>query len=223
MRAIMPTVPLLLTALVWPLSAAAVSQQAAAAGSMGPAAWSALEQKARRAGGRLQEVVREDAVVPATTIQDLAARTPDIVIGQVLARRGHLTPDGTATRTDIILKVQQSVRGEARAGELITIAIPGGSYRFPDGSTATQYREFYRPVRDQERYLFFLQRSPDGLALRGDVAYEWAVGPQGQFELNFAEDKVLSGTIERGHPIKTRYDGSSVKALLLELRAATRP
>jgi hypothetical protein len=182
-----------------------------------------LHQKARRAGGRLQEILKEEAAVPSTTIRDLAANSPDIVIGQVLARRGHLAPDGRSVRTDVVLKVQQTVRGDSRPGQLITIAIPGGTFRFSDGTTARQYLEHYRPARDQERYLFFLRRSSTGLIVRGDVAYEWAVGPQGQFELNFAEDQVVPAILDRRHPIRTRYEGTSIKALLVELRAATRP
>jgi hypothetical protein len=211
------------------LCLAATSASVAADGPQGtrrrpadtPAA-DTLHQKARRAGGSLQEVLKEEAIVPSTTIRDLAANSPDIVIGQVLGHRGHLAPDGRSVRTDVVLKVQQTVRGGSRPGQLITIAIPGGSFRFSDGATARQYREHYRPVRDQERYLFFLRRSSTGLVVRGDVAYEWSVGPQGQFELNFAEDKVVSGVLERNHPIRTRYEGTSIKDLLVEVRAATR-
>lgn len=187
-----------------------------------PAAADTLHQKALRAGGRLQERLEEEAIVPSTTIRDLAANSPDIVIGQVLGRRGHLAADGRSVRTDVVLKVQQTVRGGSRPGQLITIAIPGGSFRFSDGTKARQYLEYYRPVRDQERYLFFLRRSSTGLVVRGDLAYEWAAGPQGQFELNFAEDKVVSGVLERKHPIRIRYEGTSIKDLLVEVRAATR-
>lgn len=165
-----------------PLGAVLEHQQSAGAKSRQDPSDETLYDRARRAGGHYQEVLREDAVPPASTIRDLAARSPDIVIGQVLARRGHLTEDQRMVRTDVVLKVQQTVRGGSRPGQLITIAVPGGSYRFPDGTKAALYREYYRPIRDKERYLFFLQRSLARLVVRGDIAYELAAGPQGQFE-----------------------------------------
>ncbi len=105
-------------------------------------------------------------------------------------------------------------------GSIITVSMPGGSHRFADGTIARQYVWGYHRVQNQASYLFFLQESPTRTIIRGAVAYELALGQQGQFELNYETDAVTPAAGEAFHPIGVRYRGRSVRDLLVELHAA---
>ncbi|OFW07491.1 MAG: hypothetical protein A3H96_07070 [Acidobacteria bacterium RIFCSPLOWO2_02_FULL_67_36] len=211
------TLALVATA-VFVLAPIAIAAQQAA--SSQAARTATLHERTKAAGGRLTEAVPDEGESPCATLAELAARSPLIVIGEVLAHRAHLASDQARVTTDVVVKVQERVRGPVAAGALITVTMPGGSYRFPDGAIVHQPRPGYRPIRDRARYLLFLRESRPRTIVRGTVAYELALGPQGQFELDFEKDAVTPAAGERSHPLASRYGGLRIRQLLTELHAA---
>jgi hypothetical protein len=212
----MKTVLAVATAVIVAAFAVALDAQRGigATGSLGP-----LHERARSAGGRLVETLADEHP-PAGTIAELAARSPVVVIGKVLGVRAHLASDGARITTDVAFKVQEVVKGGVKGGEIITVMMPGGNHLFADGTTARQYRWGYHGIRNGSSYVLFLQESPARTVIRGAVAYEFAVGSQGQFELDFAKRTVTPAAAERTHPLAGRYRGSTVRQILVELHAA---
>ncbi len=80
-----------------------------AGASAAPDATSSLHDRAKLAGGRLTEVLPDEGDSVCATVEELAGRSPVVVIGKALGVRAHLAPDGDRVMTDVAFKVQEAV------------------------------------------------------------------------------------------------------------------
>lgn len=176
-----------------------------------------LHDRAVHSGGRLAEGFMAERATIYPNVTELARRSSAIVIGRAAHRRDHLTSDGNSITTDVSVVVQEVVKGNMRTGSVVLVSLPGGAHRFEDGVTAFLYAKNYRPAQNGKTYVFFLDR-------RGPVSrgYELTGGIQGQFELDFASGKVVTGDTVLIDPVVHQQGNQLIKSFLVELHTAAR-
>lgn len=178
-------------------------------------------------GRHLREAL-DPGDVPVAALDELASRTPIVVVGRTLGLRTRLAADRRLIATEVALLVQDSLRGLVPAGTVIYIRVPGGSHRLDTGQILTQGAAGFRFIKPATTYVLFLRGlSPVQAVSAGSAArvgrpfraeYELAMGQQGQFELDFANDAVVPAAIDRKHPLMARYGVMAVPEFLSELR-----
>jgi hypothetical protein len=181
-----------------------------------------LQERARANAGTLTEQLAVRAAPQLVTLADMCARSPIVVVGTVMARRGHLSKDGATVQTDLALRVQDVVKGTVRAGSVLYVAVPGGSFRFTDGAKVHQVTNGYLRPRPGHQYVLFLRPLVAAAGAKAD--YELALAAQGQFELDRSVDKVRPANTDRHSSLAKRYTNMKVAPFLAELhRAAWQP
>jgi hypothetical protein len=91
---------------------------------------------------------------PKWTIPDLsslAAKGTVIVSAKILKSQPVLFDEGRQIETIYTLQVGHCFKGAST--QPINLALPGGSYTFPDGSKATQTEYLYRPLVQNVEYI----------------------------------------------------------------------
>lgn len=66
------------------------------------------------------------ALMVEVPLPQLLARAADIVSADVVARQSRWTPDGSTIETEVTLRLTGSLKGDLRAGELVTVVVEGG-------------------------------------------------------------------------------------------------
>jgi hypothetical protein len=179
----------------------------------------ALEERALRNGGQLAQQFAADRSVVCSNLQELARRSPIVVIGTTLRHRSRLTPDAKCVNSDFAVSVQEVLKGQLRPGSVITVSLPGGGHRFPDGASVFFYPSNYRLTINDRVYAFFLRAGGKDTLGRGPL-YELALGVQGQFELDRGTGMVIPSVRMPNDPIATRYKDMAITRYLLELHQA---
>lgn len=184
--------------------AALVFGQVRAVGQDGrqqPSAKSVREQQAAYAVGGLKAAAavtgtyRSRISFPMSSAPDdldeLIAFSHSIVVGMVDQNRCLATSDGFSVVTVYDVRIERTLKGSFKKGEVIPVAVPGGKISFPNGSSAELTVERFRPPLNSRRYIFFLRRSDarDGYLVQGGVpGYpEYLVpsaGPLGIYDLS---------------------------------------
>lgn len=174
-----------------------------------------LHDRAQQNGGRLVEKFKADRSSAFPNLEELARRSNAIVVGRALTNRARLTSDGDSITTDFSIVVQESIKGALRLGSVVVVSLPGGAHRFEDGVTAFLYAANYRPARNGRSYVFFLDR-------HGPVSRGWVLtgGIQGQFEMDFATEKIIPAGTAGQDPLVDRYKDKTIRSFLVELHQA---
>jgi hypothetical protein len=196
---------------LWFYSPQASAQSSGATG--GP-----LHAKARRAGGKLAERLAAEYVINAD-LEGLAARSDLVVLGKVLTVRNHLTDDRKGVQMDAMFHVQEVLQGSARAGDVIVISVPGGTFMFSDGAVATQYAQEYHPLQKNGTYALFLRDSAVKVP-GGHKAHRLATGIQAQFQLDWLDSTVWPAVRLPQDPLWVRYGGKPIANFLRDLHGA---
>lgn len=171
-----------------------------------------LYEQAKRAGGKLVVRHKPDRGVVYEDLAALARQSDAIVVGRPISNRGRVSADGKSVTQDYRVRVQGVVKGGVAGGETITVSLPGGAYRFPDGTYVNVRPTDYRQATNRRLYVFFLKAA-------GGV-YEPTAQTQALFDLT-------DGTVEPAHgvatdPVVVKYKGMDAAAFLKELRASAR-
>jgi hypothetical protein len=185
-----------------------------------------LHDRAAARGSFLDEVL-DPGDAPTSTLAELVARTPIVVVGRTLGVRSRLNADERDLTTEVAFRVQDSVKGTMPAGSVIYFRAPGGSYGFGTGLVARQRVQGFRAVRPNTMYAVFLRELPVGTGNaprqnQREVApyrarYELAMGQQGQFELDQSDGTVIPAPLGQDHPLAVRYANMTVREFLTEL------
>src|SRR2546427_2071838 len=95
-----------------------------------------LNERAKGAGGKLLWRYSPNRGVIYSSVEELAKQSDIIIIGRTISHRSHLRPDGKFITKDFSVRVLEVFKGEIAMGTLIDVSLPGGAYKFPDGSVA---------------------------------------------------------------------------------------
>lgn len=170
-------------------------------------------ERAKKAGGKLIWHYRADRRVVHRDLDQLSKGSKDIVIGRVLGHRPSLSADGKFITNDFLVKVQDVIKGDLPAGRSIFVSVPGGAYRFPDGTLAAVLPTGYRPPQERRIYVFFLKGNS---RFKG---HELVSEAQGLFD-------VTDGTVQSADMLSTdpllTYNRMSVPSFLRELHTVIR-
>lgn len=169
-----------------------------------------LHEQAKRAGGKASVVFEPEPQSFSSDLASLTRRSDVVVVGRPLSNRGTLDPDGRAVTQDYRVRVQGIVKGGLTLGTIIAVSLPGGGYKFRDGSFVSVHAKDYRQAENGKLYVFFLDAKGDGYKLAGVT--------QGLFRLT-PDGKVEPASTSSCDPL-ARYKGAEAAAFLKELRAA---
>lgn len=172
-----------------------------------------LHEQAKRAGGRTSVVFEPEPQSFSPDLGSLTRRSDVVVVGRPLSNRGALDPDGRSVTQDYRVRVQGVIKGGLAPGTVIAVSLPGGGYKFPDGSFVSVRAKDYRQAENGKLYVFFLDAQGGGYRLAG--------GTQGLFHFSPDDGKVEPASTSRLDPL-ARYKGAEAAAFLRELRAAAR-
>jgi hypothetical protein len=175
-----------------------------------------LHAMAKRTGGKLVLKHRPSRRTIYSGLDNLASHSDIIVIGRTLGHRSRLRPDGNFLTEDFLVRVQEVIKGDVQTGRSILVSLPGGSYKYPDGTYVTMMPVGYNETEDGKIYVFFLRKK--GAFYKG---HQPTAEAQGQFELT--GDKVQPADLIETDPVVAKYRGMKTSAFLAEIhRAAPR-
>lgn len=178
-----------------------------------------LRIKAQMRGGgyRGREPVERGRLFPG--LKEIAQESILVVIGEVAQNTCRLSKDETTITTDYEVVVLETLRGEAKKGDTVTVKMQGGRVMFADQTFAQIIADGgQRMMLNRRTYLLFLTAPP-----REAQVYKPVGGPQGIFQI--APD--TNGSVEpcdlrRTTPLVSRYQGMPTLSFLDEVRRATR-
>lgn len=112
-------------------------------------------------------------------IEALTKNSTAVVVGHVVKKLGgRLSDSGNVIFTDYEVVVNETIKGGLMNGSTITIALPGGSIEFDDGTSAEQRTPEFEHVKPGSGCTLFLTKGMES----GDV-YTLTGGPQGLVEI----------------------------------------
>jgi len=112
-------------------------------------------------------------------IEALTKNSMAVVVGTVVKKLGgRLTDGGQLIFTDYEVVLNESIKGGLTTGNTITIALPGGSVEFDDGTSAELRTPGFEHVKSGSAYALFLTESANG-----PNVYTLTGGPQGLVEI----------------------------------------
>lgn len=159
-----------------------------------------LHELAKKSGGRYVLRYRPNRSTLYPNVEELAKRSDLIVVGRTLAHRSSIRPDGNFIMQDFLVKVQEVIKGEPPSGRSITVTLPGGGHRFPDGTHAVVSPQGVRQIEDMGIYVFFLKSPRQDSPFKG---YRLVSELQGAFALTGG--KVEPTDQSADHPLARNY------------------
>ena len=167
--------------------------------------------------GSYREVISGHHGNNANTLDFLVQYSPVVVVGQILKNRTWLNATGRAITTDYEVFVDQSLKGDIRPGETLTVSILGGKVGFPDGSWAeVEIFDMLLPLNG-ERYVFFLRPTTHepGPAQRKAAAGElYTTSFQSRSLYRISDRGVITPKTYSQHPLFKAYAGKPERALI---------
>lgn len=137
-----------------------------------------LHEAAKAAGGRfVTSSTNLNGSIEYQDIKSLKRESSFVVVGTAVTNTCQLTPDGREVQTAYQFRVEDVFKGHARAGDMITVLLPGGRVSFEDGSMVQINTPGFRLMVNGDRYVLFLR------ADHTNKAFLPTGGSQGIFEL----------------------------------------
>jgi hypothetical protein len=150
-------------------------------------------------------------------LEELAKRSDIIVVGRTVGHRSQLTPDGKFITQDFLVRVQEVFKGDLPNRGSMLVSLPGGSYRFKDGTHVHVMAVGYKTPENGASYVFFLkQKTAD---YRGHTL---ASETQGLFALTKG-NVVEPANPGPSDPMTLKYERMRTAAFLTKLHAAVQP
>lgn len=149
-----------------------------------------LHKAAIENGGSLTMLVGLSKSTPVhLTMQQLAGDSDLIVMGTTTGNKCVLNELGTSINTDFQFDVDSVLNGEPKTQHL-TVTLPGGKVRYPDGVEATINVPSFKRLERNTQYVMFLRRidankfipvgGPDGIfEITGGKLIPYAAENQG--------------------------------------------
>ena len=158
-------------------------------------------------GGTYQVGGRSPPKYIMADLKQLADASSTIVIASVSNATPELLDEGRYIRTNYELHITGLIKGDMAATDVIEI--PGGSYKFSDGSVANQVETAWKALQTGKTYILFLTRWPDR-----PTVFRLTSAAQGIFEVAFDGQHLLSHTYIQDDPLSD--EASAGKAAFLE-------
>ena len=177
--AIIPKSALMVFALVV-LCAAGMSQNQSDATGVLREPGGTLEKAAKSRRIYVESRSNLDGQLDFNDIKSILRSSSVVLLGTPTENRCALTDDARDLRTVYTFTIERAFKGKMQSGETIQVALPGGRYTFPDGSTAQINTPNYKRMLNGHRYLLFLSGIPS------EHWFSPTGGSQGIFE--FRED-----------------------------------
>ena len=116
-----------------------------------------LHDAALAAGGYYKgnEAVLRDWV-SHRDLKSLGRDSSVVIIGTALRNVCQLTRDGRKVQTVYTVRVEESLKGLFREGDLVTVVLPGGMYGWPDGTTVKMSTPQFPKMVNGFRYALYL-------------------------------------------------------------------
>jgi hypothetical protein len=146
--------------------------------------------------------------VQPNTLNDVFLDTALIVRATVLKNACRLNPHGNTIRTDYDVSVNSVLYGKLEKRE-ITVSLPGGMFRFEDGTVAEHSVPEYRRMENGSTMFLFLRRDQEG-------RFAPATGPGSLFEI--VGGKVFPYA-PRGSSLTPTYHAMDETAFIAEIIA----
>jgi hypothetical protein len=140
-------------------------------------------------------------------LEQLVDASSTIVVASVSDAIPELLDEGRYIRTNYRLQLIKSIKGEMATTDLLEI--PGGTYRFSDGSVVNQVEEAWKALQTGKTYILFLTRWPDR-----PTVLRLTSAAQGIFELDSDGQHLISDTYLQNDSL--RDEASLGKAVFLE-------
>jgi hypothetical protein len=173
-----------------------------------------LHKAALANGGTYVKLGSDSPWNMAGSLDDLVSDSSTIVIGQVIGERAVLVNDGRAIRTEYTFRLASVLKGAGTNSETRIVVLPGGTYRFDDGTSAT-IDEFSVP-RLLVRHTYMIFGSPLDASPR-TIAPSYS--DQGVFELGSDGKTVTPHTIRPGDTMR-RLSNSSQAQLISDVQSS---
>ena len=148
------------------------------------------------------------------SLDDLARDSDIVIVGRTIGHRSRLRADGKFITKDFSVRVQEVLKGEVANGSLIEISLPGGAYKFPDGTVAFVMLSRYKQAEDLRTYVFFLKKK--GSLYKGHPPVS-----ETQAVFDLTGGKVQPADLVDSDPIVSRYRDMNAGKFLAELHKAT--
>lgn len=189
-----------------------------------------LYEAARLAGGHYTRRI-EYELHPYTfgSVQDLARVSENIVIGDVLESKSHLSRSATYITTDYKVRVVDSLLGRIPRGTEIVLSVLGGTFVFSDGlSAAVDTPDFVRPMVGESILAFLSPISSNDAHLAkevfdyasGDQVFQLAGAGRGMFGLSLDESRRVLPKSQKSDKLSEETRKKDVRTFLKEVRDA---
>ena len=148
-------------------------------------------------------------------LDGLTQNSSVIVIGTPTLSTSKLSDSGQQILTEHQVRVEQTLKGTAEPGHVLTVTVIGGKVTFEDGTTAEIRTPDLGPINTGKTYVFFLTErqnaSADNFGLTG--------GGQGLFEI--ASDSTIEPRGEKVDPVQ-KHKHTAATSFVEEIKAAVR-
>jgi hypothetical protein len=171
-----------------------------------------MHEMAKKGGGHFVFRYRPSRARTFADLTELAAHSDVVVIGRTLTHHPSLSAGGNMITNDFEVKIQEVFKGKVTNGTTIVVKVPGGAYKFPDGTRAAVLGQGYKEPQDRQMYAFFLKRRANS------KDYRLISEAQGLFALT--SSGVEPADLEGSDPVVVNYRGRSSSEFLSGLHQA---
>lgn len=144
-------------------------------------------------------------------LEELTKTSAAIIVGVPQTSIAQLSPTGDQITTNYKVKVENVIKGNLAASNVVEVSMLGGRVEFEDGTSAEIQTPDFERMQNGKRYILFLYANRNG-----SEVFLLTGGPQGLFELA-SDGKVKAHARPTDHVAK-EIEYKSIDSLLGELR-----
>lgn len=147
-------------------------------------------------------------------LDDVTRGSAAIVIATANRNVCSLSQDGKTVTIDYEMKVEHSYKGRLSPAHTISVSLPGGLAKFPDGTSAEIKTPWFKKMINGKTYLLYLSANENR-------PFTTTGGPRGLFEIptDATNRLVTSHSMIEGDPIRN-YNEMDVIVFLREVKQA---
>lgn len=144
-------------------------------------------------------------------LEELTKTSAAVIVGVPQTSIAQLSPTGDQITTNYKVKVENVLKGNLAANNIVEVSMLGGRVEFEDGTSAEIQTPDFERMQNGRRYILFLYANRNGSEI-----FLLTGGPQGLFELA-TDGKVKAYARPTDHVAK-EIEYKSMNSLLEELR-----
>lgn len=170
-----------------------------------------LREKARDAG-QYKTVERPPDLRLFNNLDDVTKGSAVIVIATANRNVCSLSPNGKTVTIDYEMKVDHSYKGTLTPGQAITVSLPGGLTKFPEGTSAEVKTPWFKKMMNGKTYLLYLNANENR-------PFTITGGPRGVFQIPTDDTNrlVTSHSMIENDPMRN-YNEMDVTVFLREVK-----